>query len=137
MPSVYRWVFDDQAGTTYTVPVNPNKMSKIKAARAITTKVTTAVSGQALFWEGQRPPQQFTFAGTLLDKDHYDALDFWVYNTGRITITDHFLRVLYVVLQDFDAQPKRSQGFYWRHDYQVTGWCYDVDSTNAVLGPSA
>src|SRR5207302_4742928 len=62
--------------------------------------LTTAVNGQALFFEGQRPPQQITFAGTLIDKAHYDALDWWTYNTGRITITDHFRRKLSVVLTD-------------------------------------
>lgn len=136
MPSVYRWVLDDLAGTTYTVPINPNKMSKLKAARAVTIKTTTAVGGQALFFEGQRPPQQFTFAGTLLDKDHFDALDHWVYNTGRIMITDHFLRRLSVVLVDFNAEPERSGNIYWRHQYTVTGYCYNVDTNTAVLGPT-
>jgi hypothetical protein len=138
MPAhIYRWIFDDGAGTTYTVPMNPNTMSKLRAARAITVKVTTAVDGQALFFEGQRPPQQITFAGTLFDKAHYDALDWWVYNTGRITITDHFKRVLSVVLVDFDAQPKHSGSIYWRHDYTVTGLCFNVDATNAIEGPDA
>lgn len=130
--SVYRWVFDDLAGTTYTVPINPNKMGKLKAARAISLKVTTAVDGQALFFEGRRPPETWSFSGVLLDKDHYDQLDHWVYETGRISITDHFLRKIYVVLSDFDPQPKRSLGRYWRHDYSVTGIVYDVDASGAV-----
>jgi hypothetical protein len=133
--AVYRWTFDDGAGTTYTVPINPKTMSKLRAARAISTKVTTAVTGQALFFEGQRPPQQINFAGTLIDKAHYDALDWWTYNTGRITITDHFLRKLSVVHTDFDAEPKYTTQYYWRHDYTVTGLCYAVDASNAILGP--
>jgi hypothetical protein len=135
MVSVHRWVFDDGAGTTYTVPINPSTMSKIRASRSITTRVTTAVDGQSLFFEGQRPPQQITFGGTLLNKDHYMALDNWVYNTGRITITDHFLRVLSVVLLDFDAQPKYSASIYWRHDYTITAICYAVDLSNAIEAP--
>lgn len=135
MSGVYRWVFDDNAGTTYTVPINPNTLSKLRSARTVSTKVTTAVNGQALFFEGQRPPQQITFGGVLLNKDHYDQLDFWVYNTGRITITDHYLRKLGVVLVDMDAQPKRSAGVYWRHDYVITALCFSVDTSNAVTGP--
>jgi hypothetical protein len=135
MYSVHRWVFDDGAGASYTVPINPSSMSKLKASRTINVRTTTAVDGQALFFEGQRPPQQITFGGTLLNKEHYDALDHWVYNTGRITITDHFLRRLSVVLMDFDAQPKYSASIYWRHDYSITALCFNVDATAAIEAP--
>lgn len=130
--TVNRWVFNDGAGELYTVPINPNKMSKLKAARAITTNVTTALAGQTLFFEGRRPPQAWQFSGVLLDKGHYDALDHWVYSKGRITITDQFLRVLRVVLTDFDAAPVAGQRRLWRHEYTCSGLLYDVDATNAV-----
>lgn len=129
---VQRWKFDDGAGTTYTVPINPNKMSKLRAPRTINTHVTTAVSGQALFFEGRRPPGAWTFSGVILHKDHYQALDFWVYQTGRIVITDHYNRLISCVLSDFDAQPHRSVGKPWRHDYTITGLVIGVDDTNST-----
>ncbi len=130
----YRWVFDDGAGETYEVPVNPNKMGKLKAARNVTTKVTTAVGGQTLFFEGRRPPQNWTFSGSLFDREHYEAFDKFVYDKGRITITDHYGRIISCVLTDFDPQPKRSIGVPWRHDYTVTGLVYDVDYSNVTDG---
>lgn len=129
---VRRWRFDDLAGEVYTVPLNPNKMSKVQSSRNIITKVTTAVSGQTLFFEGQRSPEAWSFSGVLLDKDHYFALEHWVYDKGRITIVDHFNRTLSVVLYDFDATPKAAMGKYWKHDYSVKGYLYDVDSTAAI-----
>ena len=129
----YRWTFDDRAGDTYEVEINPNKMGKLLAAKAITTKVTTAVDGQTLFFEGRRPPQSWQFSGVLESRDHYMALQRWVYDKGRIVIKDHFERLISVVLTDFDAQPKRSLGKYWRHDYTCIGLVYDVDDSNTVL----
>lgn len=129
------WTFDDGAGETYTVPINPNKMGKLKAARAITTRTTTAFDGRAVFFEGQRPPQSWNFAGTILHKDHLDALDHWVYDKGRITITDHLNRAIYCVLEDFDAQLKRAINRPYKHEYTVTGLVISVNDTAAVEDP--
>lgn len=132
---MYRsWQFDDGV-ESYTVPINPNKMTKLKAARAITTRSTSAVDGQAIFFEGQRPPQSWTFSGTLLHKDHLDSLDHWVYQKGRITITDHLSRVIYCVLSDFDAQLKRAINKPYKHEYTVTGLVYKVDDAAAIEDP--
>lgn len=132
MTTVHRWIFDDLAGEQYTVPINPNKMTKFKAPRSIQTKVTTAVNGQALFFEGRRPPQQWQFSGVILHKDHYLALDHWVYEKGRISIIDHYERQISVVLTDFDATPKRSVHFPWRHEYTISGLVFDVDETTSL-----
>jgi hypothetical protein len=129
---IHRWVFDDLVGEQYTVPINPNAMTKLKAARAVTTRVTTAVGGQTLFFEGRRPPQAWSFSGVILEKDHYDQLDHWVYDKGRIQITDHFLRKIIVALTDFDARPVRKVQRYWRHDYTIQGLVVDVDSSQAI-----
>ncbi len=130
-----QWQFDDMAGETYSVPINPNKMGKLKAARAISTRTTTAFDGRAVFFEGQRPPQSWTFSGTILHKDHLDALDHWVYEKGRITITDHLNRAIYCVLEDFDAQLKRAINKPYKHEYTVTGLVISVSDAAAVEDP--
>lgn len=130
----YRWEFDDGVGEHYIIPINPNKMTALKAERPISTRVTTAVGGQVLLFEGRRPPAAWNFSGVLFTKDEYDQLDHWTYSKGRITITDHYRRVLTVVLQGFDPTAKRSIGVPWRHDYIVKGLLLDVDNTNATQG---
>lgn len=116
-----RWVFLYSAtGETYTPPLNPNAMTSLFPSRKITTQTATGVGGQVLMFEGNTPPQDWTFQGNILDEAHFEALRHWTYDIKqRIQITDHFGRPIVCVLTDFDAVPKRSVGVYWRHTYSV------------------
>jgi len=122
--NVLRWVFHDPTGAEpdYTVPINPNTMTAIHPRKNITTEVTTAIDGKVLMWQGQTKPVDWSFGGDILDEAHYEALRHWVYDKNyRIKITDHFGRVLTVVLASFEPLPKRAINVYWRHTYTVTG----------------
>lgn len=121
-PTVQRWVFTDPTDgadpATYTVALNPNKMSSPYAApRAITIKTTTSVGGQPLIWEGQTPPTEWTFSGTILDQAHFDALNVWREKTSVTTITDHYGRTWTVYWEDFQATPSPASAFPYKHDY--------------------
>lgn len=114
--------YDTNSGTnSYTFPINPNTMTSPFPQRAISSTQTTAVTGQVLLWEGSVPAKSWQFGGVLLDEAQHEALRAWVYERhNRIIVTDHFGRPITCALQQFDAQPKRSVGKYWRHDYTIT-----------------
>jgi len=124
-PAVQKWRFFDPYDTdpttnTYTVPVNPNKMTSPFPTRNVSTKATTAVDGQTLFIEGQASPASWSFAGDIFDSAHYEALRSWVYDRRRrIQIYDHFGRQINCVLESFTPTPKRSTAKYWRHEYEI------------------
>jgi len=122
--NVIRWVFHDPTGADpdYTVPINPNVMSSIYPKKTMTMETTTAVNGKVLLWQGMTKPVEWSFGGEILDETHFENLRHWVYDKNyRIQITDHFGRVLKVVLESFEPTPKRAINVYWRHQYTVTG----------------
>jgi len=133
MPSAFRrWKFVDPYDTNpatreYVFPWNPNTMSSPFAPRAITALTTTAVNGQALVWEGNRTPVQWTFGGTCRDSEQYEALRAWTLErNSRIWLYDHFGRRLVVNLMGFDPTPKRAVGRYWLHEYTITALVLEV-----------
>lgn len=120
---VARWTFYDPATTdTWVMPFNPATMTSIEPTRNIAVQGTTAVDGQILLTEGAVTPQEWSFSGKTLDHAHYEALRAWVYDVpNRIQITDHFGRVLTVMLTKMEATPARAVNRYWLHEYTVTG----------------
>jgi hypothetical protein len=139
--AVARWQFRDPNDTdsttnTWVVPINPREMSSVWPARTFTQKHTTSVTGQLLLFEGPPSPVNFTFSGAILDADHYDLLRSWVYDRRTaVEITDHYGRVLTVILTQFDAKPKNARGNYWRHEYTVTGMLLSVGRPTLVPTP--
>lgn len=118
-----RWVFNDPTTgadpATYTVPLNPDKMSSpFLAPRNLTVKTTTSVGGQPLVWEGQTPPTEWTFSGTCLDSDHLEAMITWRQKTAITTITDHFNRTWQVYWMDF--QPVAAGSTQWPNKHTYT-----------------
>jgi hypothetical protein len=122
MAMVQRWQFHDPYASpaeTWTVPINPREMDSPFFAKNVTSRVTTAVNGQALMFEGAAEPHEWTFSGAILTAEHYAELKRWVDKNNRVRITDHFGRTLEVYLLAFAPTPKRSLGKYWRHEYTV------------------
>lgn len=125
--AVQRWVFTDPSTSeTYTVPINPNQMTAPFPQRQFTTKATTAVDGKGIVYEGQVKPADWNFQGVILDSTHYGNLKDWVYNHGRIQITDHYGRIITCVLQNFNATPKRAASKPWKHEYTITAIVFSV-----------
>lgn len=121
--AVLRWKFEDPADSTvYTFPYNPSKQTSPFPSRDVAYQGTTAVDGQVLLWEGMTNPVDWSFAGTVLDADHYEALRSWVYDRqGRLYVWDHFGRRLTVVLKELNVEPpdRYKIGRYWYHSYTV------------------
>ncbi len=127
MPTYKRWTIAD-ASSTYTFWPNPNAMTSPFGKRNITSKPTTAVDGQVLFFEGGKNAAEWTFSGDILDKAQYEALRHWVYDRigRRVVVSDHFGRAIACVLTEFKPTPKRAVGKYWRHTYEITALVVSV-----------
>lgn len=125
MATVLRWTITDPYDTNtqtrvYTFPRNPAEMSSIYPDRSISS--FTTLHGRVLFYEGTTPAKQFTFAGPVMEKAHFDALREWVYKRKRrVIIRDHFGRKITCVLSSVELVPKRRVNKYYSHDYTVTG----------------
>lgn len=118
---VRRWIYTDPyVPETYTVPINPREMGSLFAEKPVTSRQTSARDGQALLFEGSAPPAPWTYSGTILDSAHYAELLRWSQKGNRITITDHYGRVIPIYLVRFDPTPKRSMGKPWRHEYTMS-----------------
>lgn len=128
--AVLRWVIRDPYDTnpatnTYTFPRNPREMSSIYPDRTI--NVATSTHGRVILTEGTTPPKQFTFAGPVLEKSHFDALRKWSYeHRRRLIITDHFGRKITCVLTSVDLVPQKRLNYYYSHEYTVNGLAIKV-----------
>jgi hypothetical protein len=136
--AMQRWQFHDPSDpdpvtNTWTVPINPREMSSVFPTRAFTQKHSTAVDGQLLLFEGPPAPVDFTFAGAILDANHYDMLRSWTYERHTaIEIRDHFGRTLLVVMTKFDVKPKNARGVYWRHEYSIEALLLDISPPTLI-----
>lgn len=125
---VVRWIMEDPVTSeTYTVHINPNEMTSLHPKKNITSRVTTAIDGKTMLFEGRAEPVEWQFSGAVLEYAHYDALKDWVYNKNyRIRIRDHWGRIIVCYLTGFDPTPKRSLQHYWRHQYTITAIVFSV-----------
>lgn len=122
MSFVLRWVFTDPyVPETWTTPINPYEMTTIFPEKNIQIAASTATDGQTLLFEGATPPTNWEFTGHILDREHHDELLRWSEKKNRISITDHFGRVIPVYLVHFDAvpQPAPQRPKRWRHSYTM------------------
>lgn len=138
MAQVQRWRFvDPVAGEEWTVPLNPREMKSPFRAKNITSKATTAIDGRPIMFEGNAPPQEWSFSGVTLNTDHYAELRRWVEDKSNpIRIYDHLGRRIEVYLTQFEATPqeggKRTVAApvrvddHWKHEYTVSGLVIDV-----------
>lgn len=132
--AVQRWVFTDLlTSETYTVPLNPDAMTTPWLQRNVTAKKTTAIDGNIIMQEGSPTFAAWTFSGKAIDAAHYEKLRHWCYDIpNRISITDHFGRVIVCVPTLFDAQPQRDTRRYWLHTYTITATVVSVTPPTVI-----
>lgn len=135
---VHRWRLEDpylpdgDPDKVYVFPYNPNDMTSPFGQRAISSTATTALTGQALFFEGQMKPVEWSFSGDILDATHYEKLRHWVYDKKRrLNLYDHFGRKIVLQLTKFDVKPKRAVNRYWRHTYEISALVISVGPSNS------
>jgi hypothetical protein len=124
---IQRWVFFDPkpGGEQYVVPVNPDSMSSPHTQRVLSTGHTTRPDGQVLVWEGTVIPADWTITGTVLDRDHYDALERFQALSNRIWIVDHLNRGWLCTFETLEWTQKRAPGYPWMFAYQAQFKVYD------------
>lgn len=135
--SVIRWIFHDpKLNETWEVPYNPDAMTSPYPTRKFVYNSTTAGAGggTSVANEAHPDPKEFQFSGQVLHRPHFDGLVYWSRKKNRITITDHFKRVLLVTLNDMDPVPKRAIGYYWRHTYTMNATCYAITDAPSNIG---
>lgn len=130
--AIHQWRFVDPYDTNpatrqWTFPINPREMTSPFPRKNVTALTTTAVNGQALLYEGNTPPHEWTFGGSVLTMAQYEDMRRWVYQRrNRIHVYDHFGRRITCVLTGFNPTPRRSVGKYWRHDYEVSALVVEI-----------
>lgn len=138
--SIYRWKFLDNnpeegQSDSYEFDVNPKEMQTLNSEKKITVLGTTAVDGQALLYEGARPPQAWEFSGTLLTKDQYDQMNDFFARRHRLQLMIHDGRLLDIYATGFSPVPKPSTNYRWRHEYTFKALVFKV--TPATGDPGA
>jgi hypothetical protein len=123
---VKKWVFQDPATSdVYHFAINPNTMNSPYGPKKIEFAATTAIDGQKLAFEGQSPPVEWQFSGTLLAQAQYDAFVTWSQKRNRIWVTDHYGRAWLCYITNFQPTAKRSHQFPWAHDWEMTVLIFD------------
>jgi len=120
--AVRRWILKDPlAGGlgSYTVPINPEKMTSPHAPREVTIEYTTARSGQAHIWEGAARGHQWSFSGTTMTQAHYETLRMFAALQRRFWLTDHRGRAWVVSFQSVDFKPVGHPPLDWVWEYTI------------------
>lgn len=121
--SVVRWIFEDplNAGETWTMPMNPNKMTTPYRKHTTTTTAFSPITGMATGVRSNDTAVEWSFSGDIADKDLYDQFIYWTNKPHRIYITDHLGRKWLCWVTKFDPTPKstgaRSK---WRFTYTMS-----------------
>lgn len=125
--AVVRWVFELPApgAEVYVFPNNPQDMSSPHAERVLNADHTTAPDGQALLFEGEPVPVQWTVSGFCFDQDHYEALEHWQSLNRRFFAVDHLQRAWVVTFESLDWTPVRDPQRPWAHRYTAKFLVYE------------
>lgn len=121
--ALHQWRYDDLHDTNPTTnffvfPHNPKSCTSPVLDRPITAQGT--VGGGFSTWEGAPVAKQWSYAGRVESKAHYEALIAWHKRKNRFTVTDHFGRVMTVIPQVCDLVPATRRTNYWEHEYTIT-----------------
>lgn len=128
MPVIQRWIFHDpEEAETWTVPINPNKMTDPLArsrdfrfgvsSRSNNISAPAAIRGLEA---AAQQPVEWTFGGVIHKQVHHDSLEYWARKPGEIEITDHFGRVWTVAIKTFEPTERRpTLSKPWRFTYEM------------------
>lgn len=135
---IHRWKFTDpDNGDSYEFTRNPAQMTSPFAARQVTSKHATAISGKVFLYEGAPVLANWQFSGIVKNAAAYETLRHWVEDrNGRTIVEDHFGRQIECVLLGFDARPHNDSRRYWSHDYTISALVLNVGAPTEVPAPS-
>jgi hypothetical protein len=122
--AVRRWRFRDvwetgPAPYEYTVEINPDEGGSPQLTKQIAVASNTGPGRAPILQEGQSDPPSVQFSGTILTREHYEALEYWADKKILLEVTDDLGRRFRCVLAGFS--PDRSRRAYnpWFHRYSA------------------
>ena len=113
-----RWRLEDTStNEVYDFEVNPSAGGSPARRKNVVSRNTTAPEGNVVVFEGQRPPAEGEFSGTLLTQSQYEALADWYERPRPLLLTDDLGRTLTVYITEFVPERVRSANHPWKHRY--------------------
>lgn len=121
---VTRWVFRDlyQKGLapySYTVHINPNEGGSPTVTKNMTILSNTGPNRAAIAQEGQSSMPEISFSGVILEKAHYEALEYWYSKRILIEITDDLGRVFRGIFSRWEPNRQRRAFNPWYHTFSA------------------
>lgn len=118
--ALVRWtLYDPMGGLTYTFHLNPREGGSPTYRKKFNYQNTSAPGGMTLLFEGQDEVKEITWDGTILEKEHYDALLEWWDKRRQLKLTDDLGRSYWVYLQNFEPVRVRAALHPWKHTYTI------------------
>ncbi len=119
-PDVVRWVIEDPSPGglgTYTVPINPEKMTSPWPQRLLQTERTVADDGVEMTWASVEASTDWQFTGAVITQAHYDKINAYAALNRRIYITDHRSRTWIVGIREiaWEKIPAQTNEYAWRY----------------------
>lgn len=122
----HRWkLYDPVDGVEIRFPINPREGALPALERTISSIATAAPDGRSLIFEGQQTPQEFSFTGAILSKDHYDFMVNWFNKRRQMRVTDDLGNQWWLMLKSFTPSRKRSHSHPWAADYDAVALVLD------------
>lgn len=114
------WFFDDGAGHTWAMELNPTNMRSIVFPKVYMTQRTTSGDGQNHIYQGTVAAKDWGFTGTLMNQDEYDELVYFYSLDRKFYVTTHRGDTLIVTFRALDVTPKKNGD-------NFNTWSYSAD----------
>lgn len=111
------WFFDDAAGHTWAMDINPSTMESIVFPKAYLAERSTSGDGQNIIWQGTVAAKDWGFAGVLFSQAEQDELLYYYNLDRKFYITTHRGQTLIVTFVSLDITPKKNQNNFWTWQY--------------------
>lgn len=132
------WVFQDLLAESeggigsFIMPINPTRMGSPHYEHGMTTRHTTAITGQFHVFQTGSIPKEWTFEGYCPDQATQEAMLAYRNLNRRFYIIDHRNRAWKVIITDMKFVPRLRHNFNgvqtdWGSDYTVTATIFDQD----------
>jgi hypothetical protein len=111
---VNRWTLVDPAtDEEWEFPLNPNQMTSPHPpknhqifARGIGNNSSSS-NGISRVLAFRQQPYEWSFSGAIRDEQQYQDFLTWTRKTGRLELTDHFLRTWQIRIDSVDLEEQR------------------------------
>jgi len=116
-----RWVFTDNVlATTYTMEMNPNSGGTPTFNKTLTSSTPSGPSGDAIVFEGQDEPRQFSAGGIVSTQAQLDALQTWYDKHYQVKVVDDLSRTFWIYIIELKFERAGRQRHQYRHTFKMS-----------------